>query len=115
MPGGQISGCHPHDHDHDEDDDDVDDDDDLLCLQEMRPPTRIWQCVSGHPVCDTCIRSPRVKECPTCRQKEGSINYFLKLDTIYFIVLLKHFIDPVPQIVGRNVLAEKLAKSLYGN
>lgn len=58
-----------------------------VCLEEMRPPTRIWQCVSGHPVCDTCIRSPRVKECPTCRQK----------------------------IVGRNVLAEKLAKSLYGN
>ena len=45
----------------------------MMIMQEMRPPTRIWQCVSGHPVCDTCIRSPRVKECPTCRQKEGSI------------------------------------------
>ena len=33
------------------------------------------------------IRSPRVKECPTCRQK----------------------------ITGRNMLAEKLALSLYGN
>ena len=41
----------------------------------------------GHPVCDTCMRSPRVTACPTCRQK----------------------------IVGRNVLAEKLAKSMYGN
>ena len=58
-----------------------------VCLEEMRPPTRIWQCGSGHPVCDTCIRSPRVTCCPTCRQK----------------------------IVGRNVLAEKLAKSFYGN
>ena len=33
------------------------------------------------------FRNPRVKECPTCRQK----------------------------ITGRNMLAEKLAMSLYGN
>ena len=58
-----------------------------ICLEEMRPPMRIWQCVSGHPVCDTCRRNPRVSECPTCRQK----------------------------IVGRNVLAEKLARSLFGH
>jgi len=58
-----------------------------VCLEEMRPPMRIWQCVSGHPVCDICVRNPRVKECPTCRQK----------------------------ITGRNMLAEKLAMSLYGN
>jgi len=58
-----------------------------ICLEEMKPPMRIWQCLSGHPVCDTCMRSPRVTACPTCRQK----------------------------IVGRNVLAEKLAKSMYGN
>ena len=37
---------------------------------------------------DICyFRNPRVKECPTCRQK----------------------------ITGRNMLAEKLAMSLYGN
>ena len=58
-----------------------------ICLEEMRPPMRIWQCVSGHAVCDICRRNPRVKECPTCRQ----------------------------QIVGRNVLAEKLAMSLFGH
>ena len=50
---------------------------------------------------------------------EGRVYNFLifnfLLDTICFIILLKTFIAPVPQIVGRNVLAEKLAKSLYGN
>jgi len=56
-----------------------------VCLEEMRPPVRIWQCVSGHAVCEGCRKSPLVKDCPTCRQK----------------------------IVGRNILAEKLAKSLY--
>lgn len=58
-----------------------------VCLEEMKPPMRIWQCLSGHPVCELCRKSPRVKDCPTCRQS----------------------------IVGRNTLAEKLAKSLYGN
>ena len=58
-----------------------------VCLEDMKPPVRIWQCLSGHAVCDLCRKSPLVRDCPTCRQK----------------------------IVGRNILAEKLAKSLYGN
>merc|ERR1711892_362620 len=56
-----------------------------VCLEEMRPPVRIWQCVSGHAVCEGCRKSPLVRDCPTCRQK----------------------------IVGGNILAEKLARSLY--
>ena len=58
-----------------------------ICLEEMRPPTRIWQCSSGHPVCESCMRNPRLSECPTCREK----------------------------IVGRNVLAEKIAQTLFQN
>merc|ERR1711915_85674 len=56
-----------------------------VCLEEMRPPVRIWQCVSGHAVCEECRKSPLVKDCPSCRQK----------------------------IVGRNIPAEKLARSLF--
>ena len=29
---------------------------------------RIWQCMDGHPVCDTCRRRPQVTACPVCRQ-----------------------------------------------
>jgi hypothetical protein len=58
-----------------------------VCLEEMKPPVRIWQCLSGHAVCELCRKSPLVRDCPTCRQK----------------------------IVGRNILAEKLARTLYPN
>ena len=56
-------------------------------LEEMKPPVRIWQCLSGHAVCELCRKSPLVRDCPTCRQK----------------------------IVGRNILAEKLARTLHPN
>ena len=57
-----------------------------VCLEEMVPPRRIWQCSDGHAICEDCRKRPEVKNCPTCRQT----------------------------IVGRNTLAEKLAKSIYG-
>jgi len=56
-----------------------------VCLEEMRPPTKIWQCMDGHPICDTCRRRPQVTSCPVCRQ----------------------------ELTGRNVLAEKIAHSIF--
>jgi len=56
-----------------------------VCLEEMKPPIKIWQCMDGHPVCDTCRRRPQVTACPVCRQ----------------------------DIVGRNILAEKIAASIF--
>ena len=36
-----------------------------ICLQEML--SRIWQCESGHLVCEDCHSRPEVACCPTCR------------------------------------------------
>jgi len=57
-----------------------------VCLEEMRPPRRIWQCSDGHAVCEFCRKKPAVTCCPTCRK----------------------------YIVGRSTIAEKLARSLWG-
>ena len=57
-----------------------------VCLTEMLPPVRIWQCSSGHAVCHTCKRNPNInKKCPTCRQA----------------------------IIGRATVLEKMASSLF--
>jgi len=56
-----------------------------VCMEEMRPPRRIWQCSDGHPVCERCRRKPEVNCCPTCRK----------------------------YLVGRSTIAEKLARALY--
>lgn len=57
-----------------------------VCMEEMRPPRRIWQCSDGHAVCEFCRKKPAVTCCPTCRK----------------------------YIVGRSTIAEKLARSLFG-
>merc|ERR1712096_580362 len=53
-----------------------------VCLEEMKPPRRIWQCSDGHAICDFCRKKPTVTCCPTCRK----------------------------YIVGRSNIAEKLAR-----
>jgi len=57
-----------------------------VCMEEMKPPRRIWQCSDGHPVCEFCRKKPAITCCPTCRK----------------------------YIVGRSTIAEKLARSLFG-
>jgi len=57
-----------------------------VCLEEMKPPRRIWQCSDGHIICDFCRKKPTVTCCPTCRK----------------------------YIVGRSNIAEKLSRSLFG-
>lgn len=45
-----------------------------VCMEFMTPP--IWQCVSGHPLCDIC--SKKVNTCPTCRvDMEKKVRNFL--------------------------------------
>ena len=36
-----------------------------ICLEEMRPPRRIFQCSNGHVICGSC--RPRLASCPYCR------------------------------------------------
>lgn len=56
-----------------------------VCLEEMKPPRRIWQCSDGHPLCENCRKKPEMNTCPTCRK----------------------------YLVGRSTIAEKLARALY--
>jgi len=57
-----------------------------VCLEEMRPPKKIWQCSDGHAICDFCRKKPTVTCCPVCRK----------------------------YIVGRSNIAEKLARCVFG-
>merc|ERR1712220_10837 len=36
-----------------------------ICLEMMRPPTRIWQCPQSHLVCETCRDRLENHICPT--------------------------------------------------
>lgn len=56
-----------------------------VCMEEMKPPRRIWQCSDGHPLCENCKKKPEMNHCPTCRK----------------------------YLVGRSTIAEKLARALY--
>ena len=38
-----------------------------VCLEEMRPPTKIFQCRNGHVMCEACKNHTVVSTCPTCR------------------------------------------------
>jgi len=40
-----------------------------VCLDEMAPPTRIFQCRNGHLICETCKTGLRPCICPKCRQE----------------------------------------------
>eukprot|EP00092_Neocalanus_flemingeri_P028665 GFUD01031126.1.p1 GENE.GFUD01031126.1~~GFUD01031126.1.p1 ORF type:complete len:521 (+),score=127.53 GFUD01031126.1:84-1646(+) len=39
------------------------------CMEELRPPGRIFQCFTGHLICQKCLANPSIRECPTCSQK----------------------------------------------
>jgi len=40
-----------------------------ICFDEMKPPTRIVQCMSGHLICLKCRERPEVSSCPTCKEQ----------------------------------------------
>jgi len=58
-----------------------------VCMEDMRPPIKIFQCRNGHVMCETCKNHPEVLTCPTCR--------------IPF---------PGPSSLLRNITMEKLAR-----
>jgi hypothetical protein len=60
-----------------------------VCLEEMKPPKKIFQCSYGHVICELCKNNPQVHSCPTCRVKFRGHN------------------------VVRNIVAEKLARSTF--
>ena len=38
-----------------------------VCLEEMKPPKKIFQCSNGHSFCETCKMNPALRSCPVCR------------------------------------------------
>lgn len=60
-----------------------------VCLEEMKPPKKIFQCSNGHVICELCKGNSEVRSCPTCRVKFRGHN------------------------VVRNIVAEKLARSTF--
>ena len=61
-----------------------------VCLDDMKPPVKIFQCRNGHVMCESCKNHPEVITCPTCR-----------------IPL------PSPSALMRNIPMEKLARSYF--
>ena len=43
-----------------------------VCLQRIRPPTRIWQCPQSHLVCEPCRDRLQNWRCPCCRTEKVS-------------------------------------------
>merc|ERR1711874_604507 len=39
-----------------------------VCFELMKPPKQIWQCGSGHTLCEMCKNDPEMNNCPTCRE-----------------------------------------------
>lgn len=40
-----------------------------ICLDDMKPPTKIIHCKGGHLICEKCKAKPGVQFCPTCREE----------------------------------------------
>ena len=60
-----------------------------VCLEEMKPPVKIFQCRNGHVMCEACSEHPEVARCPSCR------------------------IPIANRQLMRNIPMEKLARSYY--
>ena len=58
-----------------------------ICLEMMKPPTKIWMCPQTHLVCDACREGMVNNVCPTCRSGK---------------------------ITGRAFLAENISRALFG-
>ena len=59
-----------------------------MCMEEMKPPKKIFQCSNGHSFCDQCKDNPALRSCPICRVQFTGSN------------------------VTRNILAETLVTQL---
>eukprot|EP00092_Neocalanus_flemingeri_P018259 GFUD01019760.1.p1 GENE.GFUD01019760.1~~GFUD01019760.1.p1 ORF type:complete len:483 (-),score=162.43 GFUD01019760.1:322-1770(-) len=39
------------------------------CMEELQPPAKIFQCLSGHLICETCQTKPAIRDCPSCHEQ----------------------------------------------
>ena len=47
-----------------------------VCLEEMKPPRKIWMCQNGHSVCGEC--RPKLAQCPSCQRSVDIRNIALE-------------------------------------
>ena len=57
-----------------------------VCMEQMMPPKKIFQCSNGHAFCEQCKENPALTSCPICRIEFTGAN------------------------ISRSILAETLAK-----
>jgi len=48
-----------------------------ICMETMKPPTRIWMCPDSHSICESCKNLLEGKLCPTCRTKRVTLRAFM--------------------------------------
>jgi len=48
-----------------------------ICMEMMKPPTKIWMCSSNHIVCEPCRGKLKGKRCPTCRTEAVTLRAHL--------------------------------------
>jgi len=59
-----------------------------VCLEIMRPPTKMLHCKNGHVLCMTCVENGGITSCPSCRQPLLGRNFTMeKLAEEYFVMV----------------------------
>jgi len=48
-----------------------------ICMEDMKPPVRIWMCPTSHIVCESCKDKLEGRLCPTCRSERVTLRAFL--------------------------------------
>ena len=48
-----------------------------ICLETMRPPSKIWMCPSSHIICEPCREKLEERLCPTCRTDKVFLRAFM--------------------------------------
>ena len=61
-----------------------------VCLEVAWPPVKIYQCMQGHIICDTCKAHPQMGNCPICRQllSQKSMSRNLALENLALAIFL---------------------------
>ena len=71
-----------------------------ICLEEMKPPVKIFQCKNGHVMCEACKNHPEVMTCPICRiPLEGTSSL---MRNIPMEKLARSYFEKMEQVCSRN-------------
>ncbi|XP_059094963.1 uncharacterized protein LOC131889792 isoform X3 [Tigriopus californicus] len=74
-----------------------------VCLEEMKPPVKIFQCRNGHVLCETCKDHPEVNRCPSCRiPLNAQINLLRNLPMEKVARSYFEKVESVDQLSGRS-------------